>query len=38
MRERFTLDLPGLSPGEHLLVLRVADSANNSGLAKVVLK
>jgi hypothetical protein len=38
LRERFALDLPGLSPGEHLLVLRVADSANNSGLAKVVLK
>ena len=38
LRERFTLDLPGLSAGEHLLVLRVADSANNTGLAKVVLK
>ena len=38
LRERFALDLTGLSPGEHLLVLRVADSANNSGLAKVVLK
>jgi hypothetical protein len=38
LREKFVLDLPGLAPGEHLLVLRVADSANNSGLAKVVLK
>jgi hypothetical protein len=38
LRERFALDLAGLAPGEHLLVLRVADSANNSGLAKVVLK
>jgi hypothetical protein len=38
LRERFTLDLPGLAAGEHLLVVRVADSANNSGLAKVVLK
>jgi hypothetical protein len=38
LRERFTLDLTGLSAGEHLLVVRVADSANNSGLAKVVLK
>jgi hypothetical protein len=38
LREKFVLDLPGLSPGEHLLVLRAADSANNSGLAKVVLK
>jgi hypothetical protein len=38
LRERFALDLTGLAPGEHLLVVRVADSANNSGLAKVVLK
>ncbi len=38
LRERFSLDLTGLTPGEHLLVLRVGDSANNSGLAKVVLK
>jgi len=38
LRERFALDLSGLAPGEHLLVVRVADSANNSGLAKVVLK
>jgi hypothetical protein len=38
MRERFVLELTGLPPGEHLLVIRVADSANNTGLAKVVLK
>ncbi len=38
LRESFVLDLTGLSPGEHLLVIRAADSANNSGLAKVVLK
>jgi hypothetical protein len=38
LRERFTLDLPSLTPGEHLLVIRAADSANNTGLAKVVLK
>jgi hypothetical protein len=38
LREKFVLDLPGLPPGEHLLVLRAADSANNTGLAKVVLK
>ena len=38
LRERFVLDLTGLAPGEHLLVLRAADSANNSGLAKVVLR
>ena len=37
-REKFALDLTGLSPGEHLLVIRVADSANNTGIAKVVLK
>ena len=37
-REKFVLDLAGLTPGEHLLVIRVADSANNTGLAKVVLK
>jgi hypothetical protein len=38
LRERFTLDLSGLTPGEHLLVVRVADSAGNTGVAKVVLK
>ncbi len=38
LRERFALDLAGLGPGEHLLVVRAVDSANNSGLAKVVLK
>jgi hypothetical protein len=38
LRERFALDLTGLAAGEHLLVVRVSDSANNSGLAKVVLK
>jgi hypothetical protein len=37
-REKFSLDLTDLSPGEHLLVIRAADSANNTGLAKVVLK
>lgn len=38
LRERFVLDLSGLGPGEHLLVVRASDSANNAGLAKVVLK
>jgi sugar lactone lactonase YvrE len=38
LREKFVLDLTGLTPGEHLLVIRAADSANNTGLAKVVLK
>jgi hypothetical protein len=36
--EKFALDLSGLAPGEHLLVIRAADSANNTGVAKVVLK
>jgi hypothetical protein len=37
-REKFALDLTNLSSGEHLVVLRVADSANNTGVAKVILK
>ncbi len=37
-REKFSLDLPGLTAGEHLLVIRVADSANNTATAKVLLK
>jgi hypothetical protein len=37
-RERFALDLTGLAAGEHLLVIRVADSANNTATAKVILK
>lgn len=36
-REKFVLMLDKLSPGEHLVVIRVLDSANNTGLAKVVL-
>lgn len=36
-QERFVLSLDKLAPGEHLIVLRVLDSANNAGLAKVVL-
>ncbi len=38
LREKFTLDIPSLKPGEHLLVVRAADSANNTGVAKVILK
>jgi hypothetical protein len=38
LREKFVLDLTDLAPGEHLLVIRAADSANNSGVAKVILK
>lgn len=37
MREDFKLHLDGLTPGEHTLVIRVADSGNNVALAKVVL-
>jgi hypothetical protein len=35
--EQFRLHIAAVPPGEHLLVIRVADSGNNSGLAKVVL-
>ena len=38
LREKFVLDLTGITPGEHLLVIRAGDSANNSGVAKVLLK
>jgi len=37
-RERFHLHLDKLRPGEHLLVFRVYDSANNAGLARVILR
>jgi hypothetical protein len=37
-REKFLLDLSALSAGEHLLVIRVADSANNTATARVILK
>jgi hypothetical protein len=36
-REKFLLSLSKLNPGEHLVVIRVLDSAGNAGLAKVVL-
>jgi hypothetical protein len=36
--ERFHLHLDNLHPGEHLLVFRIYDSANNAGLARVVLR
>ncbi len=38
LREKFALDLPALPAGEHLVVIRTADSAGNTGVAKVVLK
>jgi len=38
LREKFVVDLAGLAPGEHLVTLRAADSAGNTGVAKVILK
>jgi hypothetical protein len=38
LHEKFSLDLVNLKPGEHLLVVRASDSANNTGVAKVILK
>jgi hypothetical protein len=37
LSEQFRLHLTNLPPGEHVVVLRVADSGGNTGLAKVVL-
>jgi hypothetical protein len=37
-REKFLVRLENLSSGEHVLVLRAVDSANNAGLAKVILR
>jgi hypothetical protein len=36
--ERFHLHLENVAAGEHVLVLRVVDSGNNSGLKKLVLR
>jgi outer membrane protein assembly factor BamB len=38
LREKFALELGSLPPGEHLLVIRAADSANNTGVAKRILR
>ncbi len=35
-REQFHIAIQNLRPGEHLIVVRVYDAANNAGLAKVV--
>ncbi len=35
--EQFRLHIAAVPPGEHLVVIRIADSGNNTGLAKVVL-
>ena len=36
LQEHFRLRVENLSPGEHLIVIRVFDSASNVGLTKVV--
>jgi hypothetical protein len=36
--EQFRLEIPNVAAGEHLLVIRVADSGNNTALAKVILR
>ena len=36
--ESFAVDLANLAPGEHVVAIRVADSANNTAVAKVILK
>ena len=38
LQEKFVLRVASVPPGEHVLVLRAVDSANNAGLAKVVLR
>ena len=37
-RERFLIRLDALPSGEHLVVIRVFDTAGNAGLAKVVVR
>jgi hypothetical protein len=37
-REQFRLRIPGLSPTEHLVVIRVYDATGNAGLTKVVVR
>ena len=37
-REQFSINLAGLAAGEHIVVVRVADSAGNVGTAKAVLR
>jgi len=37
-REQFHIAIEKLRPGEHLLVVRAYDTANNAGLAKVVVR
>ncbi len=37
-REQYHIAIDRLRPGEHIVVVRVYDSANNAGLAKVVVR
>jgi hypothetical protein len=37
-REQFRIRVDGITPGEHLIVVRVYDSVGNAGLAKVVVQ
>ena len=37
-REQYHIAIDHLRPGEHLLVVRAYDTANNAGLAKVVIR
>jgi len=37
-QERFHIHIEKLKPGEHLVVVRVYDSANNAGLARIILQ
>jgi WD40 repeat protein len=37
-QQRFHIHVENLKPGEHLLVVRVYDTANNAGLARVILR
>jgi WD40 repeat protein len=37
-RERFNIHVPNLAAGEHLIVIRVYDTAGNAGLAKVIVR
>jgi hypothetical protein len=37
-REHFHLHLDNMHPGEHLLVFRIYDAANNAGLARVLIR
>jgi hypothetical protein len=37
-KETFTVKLPHLAPGEHVLILRASDTAGNIGLGKAVIR